>query len=98
MAASIDLSADARAEFDEAFNWYAERSVGAATGFATEVDVAVEAIAADPQRFMRTYGGCQLCRLKRYPYCVVYHHSGDTIRVIAIAHAKRRPEYWRYRI
>jgi plasmid stabilization system protein ParE len=97
MALSIEFVPDARAEFDEAFNWYAARSVGAAIGFATEVDVAIESISAEPHRFVRTYAGCQLCRLRRYPYCVVYHHIGDTVSIVAIAHAKRRPGYWRSR-
>jgi plasmid stabilization system protein ParE len=58
---SLEFSTDAREEFDEAFDWYAERSVGAAIGFATEIDVAIETIVADPKRFVRTYAGCKLC-------------------------------------
>ncbi len=54
MATSVEFDAAARAEFDEAFNWYAERSPGTALGFATEVDVAIESIAADPDRFQQT--------------------------------------------
>ena len=98
MALSLEFTTDARAEFDEAFDWYVDRSVGAAIGFATEIDVAIESIMADPMRFVRTYAGCQLCRLNRYPYCVVYQVSGDTITVVAIAHAKRRPGYWHTRL
>ncbi|HMO16380.1 MAG TPA: type II toxin-antitoxin system RelE/ParE family toxin [Pirellulaceae bacterium] len=98
MTVSIEFSTDARAEFDKAFDWYAERSAGAAIGFATEIDVAIESILADPTRFVRTYAGCQLCRVKRFPFCVVYHHIGDKITVVAIAHAKRRPGYWYTRL
>ena len=98
MAVCLKFSNDARAEFDEAFNWYADRSVGAAIGFVTEIDVAIESIMADSKRFVRTYAGCQLCRLKRYPYCIVYQQSADTITVVAIAHAKRRPGYWHTRL
>jgi plasmid stabilization system protein ParE len=97
MALAIDFVPDARSEFDEAFNWYAARSVGAAIRFTTEVDVAIESIAADPHRFVKTHAGCQVCRLKRYPYCVVYHHVDDRVSIVAIAHAKRRPGYWRGR-
>ncbi|MDA0657457.1 MAG: type II toxin-antitoxin system RelE/ParE family toxin [Planctomycetota bacterium] len=80
MAVSLNFTTDARAEFDEAVNWYAERSKGAAIGFVTEIDVAIESIIADPTRFVRTYAGCQLCRLKRYPYCVVYQYSADRLQ------------------
>lgn len=98
MAKSLEFSGDARAEFDAAFDWYAERSVGAAIAFATEIDVAVNSILADPARFVRTFAGCQLCRVKRFPYCVVYRSSGDAITIVAIAHARRRPDYWRARV
>lgn len=32
--------------------------------------------------------------LRRFPYSVVYYIQGDELRVIAIAHHKRRPGYW----
>lgn len=98
MAEPVEFDAAARREFDEAFDWYAERSVGAAIGFASEVDAVVESIAAAPERFAHTYAGCQYARLHRYPYCVVYNHSHVGLVVIAIAHAKRRPGYWRNRL
>jgi plasmid stabilization system protein ParE len=98
MAATLDFSTAARAEFDEAFNWYAERSTSAAIGFALEIDVAIESIKENPRQFATTYAGCQLCRLKRYPYCVVYRLDADTISVVAIAHTKRRPGYWQTRL
>jgi len=50
MATSVEFDVAARSEFDEAFDWYAQRSLGAAIGFASEVDAAVEKIAGDPER------------------------------------------------
>jgi plasmid stabilization system protein ParE len=97
MAIPVEFNALAREEFDEALNWYAERSKGAAVGFASEIDAAIEKIAADPDRFPGTYAGCRQCSLRRYPYCVVFHHTSNKITVVAIAHAKRRPTYWRHR-
>lgn len=97
MAASIEFTQEARGEFDAAFDWYAERNTKAATGFATEVDFTVNLIASDPQRHAHTFAGCQICRVRRYPYLVVYRDDGDTITVVAIAHTKRRPDYWRDR-
>jgi plasmid stabilization system protein ParE len=97
MANPIEFHAEARAEFDEAFNWYAEHSAGAAIGFVSEIDAAIEKIAADPGRFARTYAGCQQCLLQRYPYCVVFYQTPAKIVVVAVAHAKRRPAYWKHR-
>ena len=41
--------------------------------FASEVDAALEKIAADPERFAKTYAGCRYCSLKRYPFSVIYY-------------------------
>jgi hypothetical protein len=34
----------------------------------------------------------------RFPYSVVYLEDEDEIWVLAVAHAKRRPGYWRGRL
>ena len=97
MAVSIEFRPEAQADFDAAYNWYAERSIAVAFGSASEIDLAIETIVASPDRFVRTYAGCRSCRLKRYPFCIVYHQIANVIHVIAVAHAKRRPGFWRDR-
>ncbi len=37
MAKAIEYLSEARVDFDEAFDWYAQRSVGAAIGFVSSV-------------------------------------------------------------
>ena len=32
--------------------------------------------------------------LRRFPYSVVYRINGEELRVIALAHQRRRPGYW----
>lgn len=34
----------------------------------------------------------------RYPYALVFFELKDEIRIIAVAHDKRRPNYWLYRL
>jgi plasmid stabilization system protein ParE len=98
MAIYVEIIAAARFEFDEAFDWYAERSPRVAIGFAAEVDAAIEKIGADPERFPKTYADCQRCMLNHYPYSVIYYRTFERIVIVAIAHAKRRPAYWRSRM
>ena len=33
-----------------------------------------------------------------FPYRVVYFVEGDLLTIVAVAHAKRRPGYWRDRV
>ncbi len=94
MAIEIEYHADARFDFDDSFNWYADHSVGAAIGFASAVDDAMATIAADPGRFPPTFGGCRYCSLQRFPFRIVFREESGRVVVFAIAHAKRRPGYW----
>lgn len=98
MASNVRVDAAARQEFDEAIDWYAKRSTGSAIGFAAEIDAAIEKIGDDPQRFPRAFAGCQRCSVERYPYSVVFYQSGNEIVIVAFAHSKRRPGYWRSRM
>jgi hypothetical protein len=36
--------------------------------------------------------------LKTFPYQLVYRAEGDEIRVYAVAHLKRKPNYWTGRL
>ena len=98
MARPFEFHDGARADFDESFHWYAARSAGTAVGFAAAVDEALEKIDANPARFQSTHGGCRLCPLSRYPFRVIFREQPERIIVVAIAHAKRRPNFWRSRI
>lgn len=48
MAKLIEFHEGARRDFDESFDWYAQRSIEAAVAFAFEVDEALGKITADP--------------------------------------------------
>jgi plasmid stabilization system protein ParE len=98
MAKTIEFTSGARADFDESFDWYAERSERAAVGFAEAADDAITKIVENSSRFARTIRGCQDCSLKRYPFRVVFQMTEEPVLIVAIAHAKRRPNYWQHRV
>jgi toxin ParE1/3/4 len=51
-----------------------------------------------PQRFAR-YKRTQYrsCLVKRFPYIVYFGEFEDQIWIMALAHGRRRPDYWRRR-
>lgn len=75
--------------------WYSERDAGAAKGFERELDAAIEAIADAPDRWPQWMHGTRRYLFRRYPFFVVYKVHDTAIWVVAIAHAKRRPDYCR---
>ena len=90
----VDYLPAARRDFEESFDWYAERSMQAAARFVNAVDAALSFIAAYPKQFAAVDGFHRECPVKRFPFRIVYRVAADRILVVAIAHAKRRPGYW----
>ncbi len=66
-------------------------------GFVAAIDDAINAIVADPSRFPRLDNDVRSCSVYRYPFRVVFYEESERIVILAIAHAKRRPGYWRRR-
>lgn len=96
---SFRLLAEASAELDEALEWYVERNPHAAARFLTELEAALSVVAEWPLGSQRIegYEAVHRCALRTYPFDVVYRVTERTIDVVAVAHHKRAPGYWRGR-
>lgn len=85
--------ADARA----AREWYAHHDPAVGDAFMTELDRAMELIVAGPAQWPPYLHGTRRFLLRHFPYSVVYQEIGGVVRVVAVAHARRKPGYWRKR-
>ena len=94
----INYLPGARRDFDESFDWYAGRSAIAAERFANAVDAAMLRIAKNSRMLTHVDRVYQECPVKRFPFRIIFRHLEDQILIVAIAHAKRRPNYWQSRI
>ena|SRR5579862_1101189 len=94
----LELHPEALAEADGALLWYRERSAGAARAFVSEVQRALNRVAEAPQRWPLAKAGWRRYPLQRFPYFVVYQEMRDFILIVAVAHGRRRPGYWRERM
>ena len=93
----IEFHPDATAELEASADWYSERSPGASRNFLVAIDVALASIVQDPRRLFRVDERHQACSVVKFPFQIVYRHDPNRILIVAIAHAKRRPGYWRDR-
>lgn len=83
-------------EFASDFRYYEKDYPGRGGRFVGAVDVALSQIAGTPERFPLLFEpDIRSVKVKRFPYRVVYVVVEDIIDVLAVAHAKRRPAYWR---
>lgn len=96
---------DAEAELYEAARWYEARKRGLGTGLLDEVDAANRAIEDQPRRFPAVAmsgrsGDAEVRRvvLQRFPYALVFVVLPKVIAVVAVAHTRREPGYWRDRV
>ncbi len=84
----------AEREYCISLRWYSERNVIAAENFDKEVDLAIQAIASDPDRFPHCDSRHQFYLLRSFPFQIVFRKLGEDIYVVAIAHTSRNPNYW----
>ena len=97
-SAAVRFHPAAAQEAESTYNWYAVRSPEAAHGFREELRRAIEAVAASPGTWPRFGGRARRYVFPRYPFSLVYLLRGDAIEVVAVAHGRRRPGYWRSRL
>src|SRR6266568_3901754 len=86
-------------EAEAAYDWYpARKTRAAAHGFREELRHAVEAVAAHPWTWPRYGTRARRYVFPRFPFSLVYVRRDDEVEIIAVAHGRRRPGYWRSRL
>ena len=95
---SVFLLAPAQAELDEAISWYAEQAPGLGDTFLIEALKTIRLIEQFPNAWHPLTPQIRRCRLRRFPYSVIYTQNDSDLLVLAIAHQHRKPNYWRDRL
>ncbi len=95
---TIRLLDVAQLELDEAVSYYNIQAPGLGDAFLVEALAAIDRIQRYPSAWRPLSEGIRRCRLRRFPYGLIYAADEEEILIIAIAHMHRRPDYWRDRI
>lgn len=82
----------------EAYDWHARRSQQAADAFQEELQDAGRAIEVSPQRWADDLFGTRRYLMKQFPFVIVYRVAADRIEIVAVAHGRRKPAYWKGRL
>ena len=94
---NLEFHPEAEREFLEAALYYDLRVAGLGEKFLSEIQSATELLISQPEIGARIDPNLRRMLLVRFPYSVIYSVEDMTIRVIAVAHQRRRPAYWRTR-
>jgi len=99
----FEVDPDALAEAEEAAGWYAAIDPDLSADFALAVEEVLGAIRDNPRRYgvlpdSTAPVPVRAGLTRRFPYLVIYFATDALVRVVAVMHASRRPDYWIARI
>ncbi len=87
------LHEDADLELSDAADYYDHESRGLGSAFLDEVDSGFDRIRTYPDAAVEVAPGIRKLVLAKFPYSVVYEIRDEAIRILAIAHQRKRPHY-----
>ena len=94
----ISLNAQAELELVEGAAYYArEANAEIANAFISEFDRSAKLLGEFPKLGSTWRGRIRRLPLRRFPYSIVYYLRDSEVRILAIAHQRRSPDFWRGR-
>lgn len=84
----------ARQELLEAMAYYEAEASGLGDRFLSAVEKVVAELVEFPESAPIVRRDIRRKLVPRFPYSLLYKRRGEEIRILAVAHQKRRPFYW----
>jgi len=95
----LEFRPAARAEFDDAADWYEAQRSGLRAEFTHAVDLTLSTILNTPQTFPVVYGSnARRALIRKFPYAIIFSAFADKIIVYSVFHTSRSPMTWRNRL
>ena len=99
MTLPVRFSREAAFELDAAADWYDDQRPGLGAAFADAVEAVIVMLADWPASGTPFDGiapdlDVRKAPVARFPYHLAYLVADDHLRVLAVAHDRRRPGYW----
>ncbi len=94
----ITIHPDAGAEIIEAVRFYESHSPRLGAALLDEIQAAFAGISEHPEAYQLIGKWVRRKPLWQFPYNMIYAVYPDRIRIVAFAHQKRHPFYWRKRL
>jgi plasmid stabilization system protein ParE len=88
----------AEAELLKEISYYAAIRPELGSRFERAVAEAVRSAVAKPEQGAPRSKNTRRWLVKGFPFCVIYKASGDEVLIAAVAHLRRRPDYWASRL
>lgn len=93
----LSLHEDADRELNDVADYYDAESLGLGTAFLDQLDDGYQRILENPHAAAEIDPDIRKLVLAKFPYNLIYEIDGDVVLILAVAHQRRRPHYWRER-
>ncbi len=94
MSHALRFDAAAERELNEAVDFYELESPGLGDVFLTEIEHTLTQVETFPEAAEPLRDGVGRRLLHTFPYALLYSLRPDEVRILAVAHQRRRPFYW----
>ncbi len=94
----LTFHAEADTEVTEAARFYELQAESLGFSFLEELGLALKRIEGHPKSAPLVGKEVRRALLRRFPFSLLYVIEPDRIRILAVAHQKRRPNYWLSRL
>ena len=86
---------EAQDELFSAIGYYNEQTPGLGVIFFEEIERSINNINKNPKRWKICAKKVRQCIVPRFPFSIFYIYNSNTIYIVAIAHNKQNPNYWK---
>ncbi len=93
----IEILEEAEWELFETAAWYESKELGLGKQFRMEVARVLQRIVQDPLLWRERTGGYRRVNCPVFPYYIPFFIRENKIIIAAIAHDRRKPNYWKSR-
>jgi plasmid stabilization system protein ParE len=94
----LEFHWEVQPEIDSSYRWYERQQYGLGTQFLDAVEDALAEIADHPTRYGFADGIVRHYVFARFPHAIYYRDLPDRVRVLAVYHAARDPDGWKWRM
>jgi toxin ParE1/3/4 len=97
MTKPVRLIKEAEVEVWESVSFYENQVAGLGLDFESEIRNALRIIQQSPEIWPCRHHRVRRYLIERFPFAIHYTVEPDFLRVVAIAHCSRKPNFWRHR-
>lgn len=94
---NVEFLPAADEELNEAAAYYEERAPGLGEDLLDEAQLGRDLLSLQPNIGLRLDALHRRLPLRRFPFGLIFRVDPDAVRIVALAHNRRQPGYWRSR-